>query len=640
VGNKAEQDFDPPAWLDSAPLWMKRLYLAALFGAELTAPSTITGHPHNFNGQVMSMNKRPWRAESGRRYLQRIRDWLREFGIDSVMLAEREERSGTSVAVRLRLMISGTPDNLIRLWTRVGFEYNRRKQHLGCVAAQYLRLKGIVVEDRRQTAALARDMRDEGHSTRTITYALLSRYMKPSFIEHALYSKRRHARIGGAFMSFDAFLKEKTEGLGETGRVWDRVVHVLPAPYDGPVFDFTVRDPSHTFIADGFVVSNCGVRLIRTDLDESQVRERLQSLVDGLFYAVPSGVGATGRLKLDGQAMDGVLRQGARWAVQQGYGWAGDLESMESGGTLPAADPDAVSPEAKKRGRAQIGTLGSGNHFLEVQVIDEIYDAPAAAAMGLTHTGQVVVFIHCGSRGLGHQVCTDYLRVAERSAREHGIHLVDRQLACMPFQSDEGRRYVGAMSAAANFAWGNRQVITHWVRGAFERVFAQSAEALGMSLVYDVSHNIAKIEEYVVDGRLRPLVVHRKGATRAFPAGHPDVPERYRAIGQPVLIPGDMGRYSFIALGTDQAVRESFGSTCHGAGRVMGRKQAVRTLAGRDIADELRRRGIIVRAQDRGLLAEEASQAYKDVADVVEVCHQAGLSRRVVRTRPIGVVKG
>ena len=389
----------------------------------------------------------------------------------------------------------------------------------------------------------------------------------------------------------------------------------------------------------GFDIS-CGVRVIRTTLDEGEVRPKLHPLVDALFTAVPTGVGATGRVKLDAPATDGVLRRGARWAVEQGYGWADDLEVIESGGALPQADPDAVSPEAKKRGRAQIGTLGSGNHFLEVQVVDEIFDPPAAAAMGLTDPGQVVVFVHCGSRGLGHQVCTDYLRVAERSAREHGIHLVDRQLACMPFRSDEGRRYVGAMSAAANFAWGNRQVITHWVRETFERVFAQSAEALGMALVYDVSHNIAKIEEYAVDGRARALIVHRKGATRAFPAGHPDVPERYRAVGQPVLIPGDMGRYSFIAIGTERAVRESFGSTCHGAGRVMGRKQAVRMLAGRDIADELRKKGIIVRAQDRGLLAEEAPQAYKDVADVVEICHQAGLSRRVVRTRPIGVVKG
>ncbi|MGH2399107.1 MAG: RtcB family protein, partial [bacterium] len=247
---------------------------------------------------------------------------------------------------------------------------------------------------------------------------------------------------------------------------------------------------------------------------------------------------------------------------------------------------------------------------------------------------------HCGSRGLGHQVCTDYLRVAERSAREHGITLVDRQLACMPFQSDEGKRYFGAMCAAANFAWANRQLITHWVREAFSQVFRQSPEGMGMNLVYDVAHNIAKIESYAVNGKDRQLVVHRKGATRAFPPGHPEIPERYRTIGQPVLIPGDMGRYSFIAVGTEGAMRESFGSTCHGAGRVMGRKQAVRTLAGVDVASDLKKRGILVRAQDRSLLAEEAPQAYKDVADVVGICDAAGISRRVARTRPIGVVKG
>jgi len=260
--------------------------------------------------------------------------------------------------------------------------------------------------------------------------------------------------------------------------------------------------------------------------------------------------------------------------------------------------------------------------------------------MGLGPVGHVVVFVHVGSRGLGHQVCTDHLKTAEHSAREHGITLVDRQLASMPFQSPEGQRYVGAMNAAANFAWANRQMITHWVREVFSRVFEQSPEALEMNLVYDVSHNIAKIEEYEVDGKLQPLVVHRKGATRAFPPGHPELPERYRAIGQPVLIPGDMGRYSFIAVGTADAMRLSFGSTCHGAGRVMGRKQAVRALAGVDVAGDLRKQGILVRAQDRGLLAEEASAAYKDVANVVDICHAAGISRRVARTRPIGVVKG
>jgi tRNA-splicing ligase RtcB len=385
---------------------------------------------------------------------------------------------------------------------------------------------------------------------------------------------------------------------------------------------------------------NCGVRLIRTTLTEDDVRPRLEPLVDALFVHVPSGVGSTGRVKVSMGEIDDVLRGGARWAVQKGYGWPEDLEVIEAGGSLAAADPEAVSDAAKQRGRGQIGTLGSGNHFLEVQVVDEIYDARAARAMGIDHVGQVVVFIHCGSRGLGHQVCTDYLRVAERSARQHGIHLVDRQLACMPFRSPEGQRYFGAMSAAANFAWANRQMITHWVRESFSRVFGRSPQDLGMRLVYDVAHNIGKVEEYPVDGQVRSVVVHRKGATRAFPPGHPEIPPRYQQIGQPVLVPGDMGRYSFVCVGTPDAMRLSFGSTCHGAGRVMGRKQAVRTLAGVDIAEQLRHQGILVRAQDRSLLAEEASPAYKDVADVVAVCHAAGLSRRVARTRPIGVVKG
>jgi len=385
---------------------------------------------------------------------------------------------------------------------------------------------------------------------------------------------------------------------------------------------------------------NCGVRLIRTNLRAEQVREKLQLIVDRLFAAVPSGIGSTGRIKVDMRHIDDVLSGGAKWAVKNGYGWPEDLEMIEAGGALEAADPDAVSQAAKQRGRGQIGTLGSGNHFLEVQVVDQVYDREAAQAMEIAEEGQVVVFVHCGSRGLGHQVCTDYLRTADRSAREHGITLVDRQLACMPFKSPEGQEYLSAMSAAANFAWANRQMIMHWVREAFSSVFAQSAESLGMHLVYDVAHNIGKVEEYEVNGQQKPLVVHRKGATRAFPPGHPEIPAKYKRIGQPVLIPGDMGRYSFIAVGTEEAMRLSFGSTCHGAGRVMGRKQAVRTLAGVDVAEQLRQQGILVRAQDRGLLAEEAPAAYKDVADVVGVCQAVGISRRVARARPLGVVKG
>jgi tRNA-splicing ligase RtcB len=412
--------------------------------------------------------------------------------------------------------------------------------------------------------------------------------------------------------------------------------------YGFPVGGVAAFDADEGVISPGGVGYdiNCGVRLLRTDLTESEVRARAEDLVDTLFRAVPSGVGVGGRIKVGMGEIDRVLRKGAQWAVAQGYGTADDLDVIEAHGALEAADPEAVSHEAKQRGRGQIGTLGSGNHFLEVQVVDHIINTGVARALGIEFLGQVVVFIHTGSRGLGHQVCTDYLRVSERVGRQHGIHLVDRQLACMPLESPEGKEYFGAMSAAANFAWANRQMITHWAREAFERVFATSWERLGIRLVYDVAHNIGKFEEHEVDGRPRRVCVHRKGATRAFPPGHPEVPARYRHVGQPVFVPGDMGRYSFVAVGADGAMRETFGSTCHGAGRVLGRKAAVRQLAGRNIAEELRREGILVRAHDRSLLAEEAPTAYKDVADVVAICDAAGLSATVARMRPIGVIKG
>jgi len=338
--------------------------------------------------------------------------------------------------------------------------------------------------------------------------------------------------------------------------------------------------------------------------------------------------------------MDQVLTKGARWAVEQGYGWPEDLEVIEGGGALPGANPEKVSRKAKERGAPQLGTLGSGNHFLEIQAIDHIYDPEKAAVMGIHSVGQVVVFVHCGSRGLGHQTCEDYLEVMEASARRYNIHLPDRQLACAPIRSPEGQDYIGAMTAAANFAFCNRQLITHWVRQAFARVIGKDPRQLEMHLVYDVAHNIAKIERHRWEGKEITVCVHRKGATRAFPPGHPDIPVKYREIGQPVLVPGDMGRYSFLLVGTQRAMAETWGSTCHGAGRVRSRAAAKRLLKGVDIAQQLERRGIYVRAQNRALLAEEASEAYKDVADVVEVLHEAGISLKVARMRPIGVVKG
>ncbi len=385
---------------------------------------------------------------------------------------------------------------------------------------------------------------------------------------------------------------------------------------------------------------NCGVRLLRTDLTEDEVRPKLDELVARLFSNVPSGVGSEGRVRLYGNEVLDVMRTGGRWAVEHGMGDADDLEVTEEQGALAGADPEIVSLRARQRGAPQLGTLGSGNHFLEVGVVEEIYDEPVAAAMGIHQPGQVTVLIHCGSRGLGHQVCDDFLKEMDAAAKRYGIELPDRQLACAPLSSTEGREYMTALACAANFAWANRQCIAHWTRESFEQVFGKSWREMGMRQVYDVAHNIAKIEQHVVEGKRMTLCVHRKGATRSFPPGHKDTPLRYRDVGQPVLIPGDMGRYSYLAVGTAAAMDETFGSTCHGAGRMMSRSGAKRELKGHDVAAELRARGIVVKSMSRVGLLEEASMAYKDVADVMAVAHQAGISKKVARMRPMGVVKG
>ena len=385
---------------------------------------------------------------------------------------------------------------------------------------------------------------------------------------------------------------------------------------------------------------NCGVRLLRTNLTESEVRPRIKQLIDELFRNIPSGLGSEGKIKLSQKEMKEVMVEGARWAVRHGFGSKEDLDVTEEGGCLEGAEPDKISDKAIKRGMPQEGTLGSGNHFIEVQIVKEIFDPKTANVMGINEVGQILVLIHTGSRGFGHQVCTDYLRVMEEAASRYGMKLPDRQLACAPIESEEGKDYLAAMACAANYAWNNRQCIAHWARESFSRVFGKSPEELGMRQIYDVAHNIAKIEEHVVDAKRVKTCVHRKGATRAFPPGHNDVPKCYQEIGQPVLIPGDMGRCSFVAVGTKKAMEETFGSTCHGAGRVLSRGAARRSLKGRDVARELESRGITIKAEDISSLAEESSQAYKDVAEVIEVVHQAGISKKVAMAVPLGVIKG
>jgi tRNA-splicing ligase RtcB len=387
---------------------------------------------------------------------------------------------------------------------------------------------------------------------------------------------------------------------------------------------------------------NCGMRVLRTTLTEADVRPRLGALVDALFAAVPTGVGAHGFLRLDPAAFRAVMVEGARWVVRHGYGRAEDLAATEGGGCLPGADPSAVSDRAIRRGMDQLGTLGSGNHYLEIQVVppDGIHDPAIAHAFGIAGPGQVLVMLHCGSRGFGHQVGTDYLRRFDEAMPRYGITVRDRELACAPFRSPEGQAYFGAMTAAANTAFANRQLITHRVREVMARVFGRPAETLGLDVIYDVCHNTAKLERHVVDGESLELVVHRKGATRAFGPGSPDVPEAYRRFGQPVIIGGSMETVSALLVGTAHAMTETFGSTAHGAGRTMSRAQAKRRVWGEALMRTMAERGIVVRAASPAGVAEEAGFAYKDLVEVVDTVHRLDISRRVVSLKPIGNIKG
>jgi len=412
-------------------------------------------------------------------------------------------------------------------------------------------------------------------------------------------------------------------------------------------YGFPIGGVAATDIEAGGVISpggvgydiNCGVRLLRTNFQYDEIKDKIKDLVYALFSDVPSGVGTKGDIRVSAREEKEILVKGAKWAVASGYGTQEDLECTEEYGAISGADPDAVSDRAYERGKAQSGTLGSGNHFLEIQAIDRIDDAGLCAEFGLS-LGQITIMIHSGSRGLGHEICSDYVKKLVPSLKEHGINVPDRELACAPVNSSEGKAYLGAMRCAANYAWANRQCLMHLTRKSFERIFNMSWQEMGMHLIYDVAHNIANIEKYVIDGKEKNLCVHRKGATRAFGPGHPALSERYKKTGQPVIIPGDMGRNSYLLVGTQKAMEETFGSACHGAGRVKSRTEATRTINLNTLLKELESKGIMVKASGRGTLVEEAPQAYKDVNEVVDVVHNAGIAKRVCRMRPLGVIKG
>ncbi len=643
IGNKARQDYRLPGWIFGVPRWHLRLFLAAFFGAELMAPRVYKKRNHKFPMPILAINKHDGFVESGRGFMEDIARLLELLGVRTTGIKLKSSGYVTKegkTPVRLRLYVASTPDNLIRLWGQIGFEYNAAKRRLATLATQYLKHKQRVLSLHQNAAQRAVALRSGGATGVEAYEPLKGVHTSIGFLKHSLQrDPGRKVRAGAHFPSFDEYCQQAGQETGQSGMVWERIASIEPANDVDLVYDFTVAHPDHNFVANGFVVSNCGVRVLASHLDYEQVEPYLPDLATALYRNCPSGVGKGGGIDLSAKEFDKLLRLGGEWALEAGYAEPQDIQHTEESGRLKAADPNKVSHRAMERGIEQVGTLGAGNHFIEVDLIDEVYDAEAGDIMGLA-PGRIAVQIHCGSRGFGHQICTDYVDSFQSAAHKYNIRLPDRQLICAPFKSPDGQAYYGAMCTAANYAFANRQVLAHHIRRSFEDVLRDTGLDYALHQVYDIAHNMAKVEKHELDGETVEVVVHRKGATRAFGPGFEGLPPEYRAIGQPVLVPGSMGTASWILLGTAGSMAQTFGSTCHGAGRTMSRSQAKKTIRGEKLRQDLQRDGIQVRAGSMSGLAEEAPQAYKDVDEVVRVVTGAGIARKVARLVPVAVIKG
>ena len=632
TGKKIESTFTTPWYFDRLTDWQKRLYLSAYFGAEMSVPSAQ--HEKNLYCPKVSQTRAVDTADAGEQFMEEIAAVLEDCGIETNSIERFETDSNRSRETeRLRLGIKNDSSNLVRFYSTFGYIYNREKQRLAAAAIQYLKSKERAIEQRAQIAADARARADGGQSPQEIKAQF---DINDRFIERSIWGERsgppRPPADFPGFEEYCARISVRDDGTVET------TVSEIREAGETTVYDIGVEHDAHNFLADGFVVSNCGVRMMKTNLTYDDIVGHEEALVDTLFANVPTGLGGGGIV--DNAPVEEILERGVEWAVAEGHGIESDLTNCEDEGVRRDADPSAVSKKAKDRGRNQVGSLGSGNHFLEVQRVTDIYREDVAEQFGL-EPDQVVVLIHCGSRGLGHQVCTDYLRDIEQTHQGLLNQLPDKELAAAPAGSQLAEAYYGAMCAAINFAWVNRQVIMHRTRRVFERVFDRPWEEMGMELLYDVAHNIGKKETHEVDGTERELYVHRKGATRAFPAGRPELPPAYSDVGQPVLIPGSMGAGSYILRGGQQSIAETFGSTAHGAGRLMSRTQAKQEFWGEDVKTDLREQHqVYVKAESGATVAEEAPGVYKDVDEVVRISDALGIGDRVARTYPICNIKG
>jgi len=633
-GPKVSSGFTTPDYFDALTDWQRALFYSAYFGAEMNAPASQ--HDKNLYCQKVSQTRSVDTADAGREFLEDLAAFLERLDIETNQIEEFETDSNRGHdTVRLRLGIKNDTENLVRFYTTVGFRYDREKRAKAAKAVRYLRLKEEEIRRRERIANEASVLADGGESVDDIAAEF---EINDRFVERSVWSGRSgRPRPGAEFPDFEEFC--------ETVEVRDDLtvgaeVRAIREVGEKPVYDIGVANDAHAFVAEEFVVSNCGVRMLKTNLSYDDVAGREEELVDALFANVPTGLGGGGVYEGSRADVEAILERGVDWALEESFAVEADLEHCEDEGYRPEADAGAVSRKAKDRGRNQVGSLGSGNHFLEVQRVTDVYREDVAAEFGLEPDG-VVVLIHCGSRGLGHQVCTDYLRDIEQAHTGLLDQLPDRELAAAPAGSQLAEEYYAAMCAAINYAWVNRQLITHRTRQVFEEVFDRSWEDLEMDLLYDVAHNIAKREVHDVEGDQRELFVHRKGATRAFPAGRRELPAAYRDVGQPVLIPGSMGAGSYVLRGGENSLSETFGSTAHGAGRLMSRTRAKNEFWGGDVQDDLREHDkVYVKAQSGATIAEEAPGVYKDVDEVVGVSDALGIGDRVARTFPVCNIKG
>jgi tRNA-splicing ligase RtcB len=628
-GRKTEKEFLLPKWFKDLVLWQKRLFLAGFLGAELSTPKTFKEHKFNFYSLTLNINKNLKLLKNGLKFMNEIRKLLKEFGVETTEIKIIKELSIKGKTIGLRFQIKSNIKNLTKFFERVGFEYNKEKQELNNLALAYLKYKFKIIKQREEIRKKAKILYKLGIPFKKLEKIFVGPFINTRFLEISIWENTFNVRVAFNFYSFEEFIKNFNY---KNGFLIDEIEKIEKLNYKGYVYDLTINHKDHNFIANNFIVSNCGVRLAVTDLDYEEVKDKIPKLTEEIFKQVPSGVGRGGFWKLNNDEMKKVLENGAQYIVELGYGEKEDLEATESFGKLEGADAEVISKTAKDRGRDQLGTMGAGNHFVEVQRVQEVFDEEIAKKLVL-EKGKITILIHCGSRGLGHQVATDYIRQALNYIDKQNIELPDRELAYFLYLHPEGQNYLSAMKASANFAFANRQLILHQVRKAFKKVFGKEIK---LKQVYDVAHNIVKIEEY--EGK--KLIVHRKGVTRAFWKGHPELAPKYQEIGQPTLIPGSMGTSSYILIGQELAKGISFGSAPHGAGRLMSRAEAKRKVKGSELKKELEKRGIAVAAGSMSGLAEEAPIAYKDVSEVVEVVHNIGIAKKLAKLVPVGVIKG